>query len=153
MLSLWFTPAEYTITDERYVFNPEAWFDDEFGEEYIVGDIERQMIKDIDKCEVISKNNVVHEWLGSMSPFDLSGTVKTLILVKNDPAHIFNGSFMGDLAVPWLLDIGRTCDRIVRFGYLPKFEEPFEIRIENDGRIVSTWQDLLWTSVKFLSVG
>ena len=102
------------------------------GEEYITGDIERKLIKDIDKCDVISKYNVVYPILGSMSPFDLSGTVKTLILVKNDSEHIFNGSFMGDLAAPWLLKIGEVCDRTIRFGYLPKFEEPFKIHIDNN---------------------
>lgn len=152
MLSLRFNAGGNPASDERYIFNPEAWFDNQLGEEYITGDMEREMIKDIDKCEVISKNNVIHEWLGSMSPFSLSGTVKTLILVKNDPEHIFNGSFMGDLAAPWLLKIGQICDRTVRFGYLPKFQEPFEIRIDNSGEVVHTWHDLLWKAYHFINI-
>lgn len=157
MLSLRFNQAGYPDSETRYVFNPEAWFDNCFGEEYIEGDMERKMIKDIDKADVFSKNVVIHPLMGGISPFDLSGTVKTLIMVKNDPEHIFNGSFMGDLAVPWLIEIGKQCDRTVRFGYIPKFRvpythDPFDIRIDNDGSIVHTWYELLDKASAFIHI-
>lgn len=152
MLSLRFNISGNSPEDERYIANPEDWFDNEFGEKYITGTMERDMIKDIDKCEVVSEHNVIHPLLGSMSPFDLSGTVKTLILVKNDPGHVFNGSFMGDLAAPWLLKIGEFCNRTVRFGYLPEFKEPFKIRIDNNDKIVTTWHDLVLEAYKFMNI-
>lgn len=157
MLNLRFNLAGCSESDERYVFNPEAWFDDCFGEEYIEGEMERQMIMDIDKCEVVSKQLVIHPLLGSMSPFDMSGTVKTLIMVKNDPEHIFNGSFMGDLAVPWLIEIGKQYDRTIRFGYLPRFrepyvKEPYEICVDNSGVIVHTWNEIVDGAYKFTDI-
>lgn len=152
MLSLRFNVGGNSFSDDRYISDPEVWFDHNSGEQYITGDMERQMILDIDKSEVVSNYNIISPIFGGMPPSDLSGTVKTLILVKNDPDHIFNGSYMGNLAVPWLLKIGNLCDRTVRFGYLPEFKEPFKIRIDNNDKIVTTWDDLIWDALKYLAV-
>lgn len=137
MLSLYISRYGMPDTQENYVSNPDAWFDHQGNNEWILGNMERQIIQDIDGSNVITSSIIENPIFGAIPPSRLSGTVKTLILIKNDSNRIFDGSWLGEDAAPWLLRIGNMCDRVVRLGYLMPFEEPFLIRIANDGSMVS----------------
>ena len=54
------------------------------------------MIKDIDGSEVKGPCMIDSPFLGPIPPERLSGGVKTLILMQNDPDHIFNASACGN---------------------------------------------------------
>ena len=41
------------------------------------------------------------------------------------------------------LEIGKRQDLTVRLGYEMRFEEPFEIRIQNSGRVIHEYVDFL----------
>lgn len=110
------------------------------------------MIKAIDNSEVISPYLVKNPIFGGISPNKLSGTVKTLILVKNDPEHIFNGAWMGEDAAPWLLRIGEKCDRTIRLGYIMPFQEPFTMRIINSDHIITSYRDYIDEAVYWGSI-
>lgn len=137
MLNLYISRYGMPESQDNYIDNPDAWFDHQGNEEWILGDMERQMIKAIDSSDVVSSHMIENPIFGALPPSRLSGTVKTLILIKNDSENIFDGSWLGEDAAPWLLRIGELCDRTVRLGYLMPFEEPFKICIANDGRIVT----------------
>jgi len=42
------------------------------------------------------------------------------------------------------LEIGKRQDITVRLGYEMRFEEPFEICIENSGSVIHTYAEFLW---------
>ena len=82
--------------------------------------------------------------MGPIPPSRLSGGVKTLILIANDPAHIFNASACGDNCAGWLLRLGKSRDILIRLGYLMEFgDDPLEIQIENSGKIVRSDRELV----------
>lgn len=152
MLSLYFNTFgvdDSILKNPNYIDNPKAWFDNQGGRHYITGDFEKQVIKDIDNSVVISENVLENPIFGGIPSQKISGTSKTVILVKNLPQLIFNGSHAGDKAAKWLLKIGEIQDVTMRLGYLMKFEEPFIIRIANSGKIVTTWKDYLFEATKY----
>ena len=79
MLSIRYGKGEDTVLNVDAVFNnnyEDEWFDDS---------LVRQMVLDVDKSEVISPNCIQSPVLGQISPRDLSGGVKALILsLKTD---------------------------------------------------------------------
>ncbi len=152
MLSIYFNTFgidDSILENPNYIDNPRAWFDNQGGRHYITGDFEKQVIKDIDNSVVVSENVLENPIFGGISSQKISGISKTVILVKNQPQYIFNGSHMGDKAAKWLLKIGKMQDVTIRLGYLMKFEEPFEIRIVNSDKIVTNWKDYLFEATKY----
>ncbi len=57
---------------------------------------------------LIGPHNIVSKQLGSITPLELSGGVKTLLLVRNLPNMVFNASTCGDNCARWLLKIGKS---------------------------------------------
>ena len=151
MLSVWFSDSPLDVPFDNYISQPDPWFDNQGGEEFITGNLEREMIKAIDKSEVISNNAIESSVLGTIPPTYLSGTVKTLILINNIPGQIFNGSSMGNLAAPWLLKIADQKDISIRLGYIMKFKEPLKIKILNSNTIVNSYQEYIDAAFEYLS--
>ena len=77
----------------------------------------------------------------------------TLLLVRNLPSMVFNASTCGDNCARWLLKIGKEQDVLVTLYHIMKFPwKSFEIRIENDGRIVRNMQEFVGPTNDFLDV-
>ncbi|MCR5775990.1 MAG: DUF4869 domain-containing protein, partial [Lachnospiraceae bacterium] len=84
------------LESDNYIFNPDVFFNNSYEDEWITDPISVQMIKDVDKSDVIGPKVIDSPFLGSIPVERLSGGVKTLILMNNDPEHIFNASACGD---------------------------------------------------------
>ena len=128
MLNIYYGKLE----SDNYIFDPDTFFNNTFEEEWIVDDLSKQMIKDIDKSDVQGPYSILSPVFGNMPTEKLSGGVKTLILINNDEEHVFNASACGDNCAKWLLEIGKNKDITVRLGYLMDFGKgDFEIRVAN----------------------
>lgn len=142
MLSIYF--GDYP--GENYIDNPDLYFDNTYEDEWLEDKRSKEMVKDIDRSELISPNLVVSPVLGSIPVTRLSGGVKTLIQIDHDSAHVYNASACGDNCAGWLLRIGQEKDIIVRMGHMMHFEncgiEQLSIRIDNTGEIVHSQYDL-----------
>ena len=139
MLHLYVSRLGYNdgfLSAENYIYNPPAWFDGFCGEDYIQGEKEKAIIKDIDKSDVLEQGLLYNPVFGYITPSQISGTSKTLILLNNVPNMYFNGTAMGNNAVPWLLNIGKTKDIYVCNTYPLQLEGCFELEIVNTGIIV-----------------
>lgn len=120
-----------------YIFDPDTYFDNAYEDEWLTDPLSKEMVRDIDRSELIGPNLVQSPVLGAIPPGRLSGGVKTLILISHDPMHVFSASACGENCAAWLLKLGAMMDVSVRLGYLMHFgEEPFEIEIINTGKIV-----------------
>ncbi len=93
------------IDKENYIFNPDVFFNNSYEDSWIIDPFSVQMIKDIDKSDVIGPKSIDSPFLGSIPVERLSGGVKTLILMNNDSEHIFNASACGDNCAKWILKI------------------------------------------------
>ena len=137
------------LESDNYIFNPDAFFNNTYEDEWITDELSIQMIKDIDGSEVIGPRVIDSPFLGSIPTERLSGGVKTLILMNNDSEHIFNASACGDNCAKWILKIADRLesegrDLIIRLGYLMDFgNETFDIEIVNLNRVVHNRKDLV----------
>ena len=52
--------------------------------------------------------------LGQIPPERLSGGVKTLLLILNEPDRIFNASTCGDNCAKWIVEIGRIKEDVYK---------------------------------------
>ena len=130
------------LKDDRFIFNPDVFFNNTYEDEWITDELSVELIREIDKSEVIGPHLIESPFLGPIPPEKLSGGVKTLILVNNDPEHIFNASACGNNCAPWLLKIADGKDVTVRLGYYMDFGDSFELEVLNTGRIIHSMAEL-----------
>lgn len=122
---------------KNYIFDPDTYFDNAYEDEWLNDSLSKEMVRDIDRSELVGPNLVQSPVLGAIPPSRLSGGVKTLILINNDRDHIFNASACGENCAAWLLKLGGMKDVTIRLGYLMHFsDDTFEIEIINTGKIV-----------------
>lgn len=136
MLSVIINRGNPDIQDKNYVFSPDTYFNYNFEESWMEDPLTKEMVKDIDKSEIISPNVIVSQVLGPIPPEKLSGGVKALIIMNMDPGVIVNASACGENCAKWILEIGRRKDITIRLGYAMEFPEPFDMKIVNSGNII-----------------
>ncbi len=125
------------------IYNTAVFFKNDYEDGWIVDPFVKAMIADVDSSEVIDSGVIDSPVLGKIPPVALSGGVKTLILVKFEPDHVFNASTCGDNCAKWLLKIAKDEDRTINLRHLMDFgNEPFDIKILNTGDIVHNMKDL-----------
>lgn len=153
MLYIYFKPEdEYDeiLTEDTYRKQPTLWFDYQGGADFITGEIERQIIVDIDGAKVISKGIIDFPVFGCMPPDKLSGTAKTLILANNEPGVYVNGDFVGNNGYKWILSLAAKKDIYLHATCLMHFYTDFEAYIVNDNTFISTWKEFLDKGVEWL---
>jgi hypothetical protein len=119
-----------------YLEDAQSYFDNVFEDEWIEDSLVKQMIKDVDRSEVRSARVIESPVLGAITPRELSGGVKVLILVLKDDSFIYNASNCGDNCAKWILEIAKRKDLTVYLQHLLNFEGKFTIEIMNTGKIV-----------------
>ena len=81
---------------------------------------------------------------GAITPQELSGGVKTLILIAHVPDKIFNASTCGDNCAKWLLKMGEKKDITINLRHLMDFgRQEFVINILNTNQIVHDMRELI----------
>lgn len=130
MLKIWYYGGTEFMTDAPSYFNnvyEDEWLEDEFV---------KVMIQDVDRSTVISPHIIESPVLGAITPKELSGGVKVLILMLKDDSFIYNLSNCGNNCAKWVLKIAEKKDLTVYLQNIMHFEGEFEMQIMNTGRIV-----------------
>ena len=126
------------------IYNTAVYFKNTYKDKWITDELSVEMIRDVDKSEVVSANLIESPVLGSISPLSLSGGVKTLMLVRFDRDHVFNASTCGDNCAKWLLRIAERRKVTVNLHHVMDFGRgEFKVRVLNSGRVVRSMLDLL----------
>ena len=100
-------------------------------------DVYKRQIQDVDHSTVLDSGVIDSPVLGKIPPVQLSGGVKTLILIANEPEKVFNASTCGDNCAKWLLKIAENRDVTINLRHLMDFGNgTFTIRILNTNQIV-----------------
>lgn len=130
---------------EEAIYYPPVYFDNRYEDEWITEKLSVQMIKDVDKSVVISSRLIDSPVLGPISTRELSGGVKTLILMAfDDSGKIFNASACGDNCAKWILKIGDLKDLTINLRHIMNFgDENFQARILNTGEIVHNMEEFV----------
>ena len=133
------------------VYNTSVYFQNQYKDSWITKPLSREMILDIDKSEVISENLIQSPVLGAISPSQLSGGVKTLILMANDKSHVFNASTCGDNCAKWILQLGAKEKLAINLRHLMDFGPgEFKIKVLNTGKIVKNMSELVAEAGQFV---
>ena len=133
------------------IYNTAVYFKNTYRDEWITDDFGKEVIKDIDKSEVVSAHVIESPVLGSITPLMLSGGVKTLLLIRHDKGHVFNASTCGDNCAKWILELARDRKVVVNLYHVMDFgHDEFKIRIVNSGKIVHNMTELIQESVPYL---
>ena len=126
------------------IYNPARYFKNSYTAEWIIDELSRKMIKDVDKSEVIGPRVIDSPVLGGISPRELSGGVKTLIDIYKEPEKVFNASACGDNCAKWLLVIGEMMDVTINLRHIMDFgSEPFTVKVLNTDQIVHSMEELI----------
>lgn len=126
------------------VYDPATYFDNQIRDSWITDPFSVEMIRDVDHSEVAGPHIIDSPVLGGISPRELSGGVKTLILVNNVPDRVFNASACGDNCAKWLLQIGNNKDITVNLRHLMDFgEDAFDIHVMNTDTVVHNMSELV----------
>lgn len=120
------------------IYHPPTYFDNQYDDDWITEPLSVEMIKDVDKSDVVGAHLIESPVLGPIPPKDLSGGVKTLMLMAfDDSGEIFNASVCGDNCARWILKIAQHKDLTINLRHIMQFgQEPFEIEILNTQEIV-----------------
>ena len=133
------------------IYNTSLFFKNTYESEWLEEDETKQMILDIDKSKVLSDGAIESPVLGIIPPTNLSGGVKTLILINHVADKIFNASNCGDNCAPWLLKIAQKKDVTVNLRHLMDFGTgDFTIKIENTNKIVHNMLELITEAGSFV---
>lgn len=127
------------------VYHPPTYFDNMYEDEWITNSLSVEMILDVDKSAVVGPHLIESPVLGPISPKELSGGVKTLILMALDESDmVFNASACGDNCSKWILKIAEKKDLTINLRHIMDFgEETFEAQILNNGRQVHDMQEFV----------
>lgn len=129
---------------ENAIYNTSVYFKNTYQDEWITDELSVEMIKDVDKSDVIGPHLIESPVLGAISPKELSGGVKTLILIYKDKSKIFNASTCGDNCAKWLLEIGEMNGAVINLRHLMDFGNgDFEIEVLNTHQIVRNMKELI----------
>ena len=135
------------------VYNTNVFFKNTYEPEWFETDIAKKMIRDVDDSDVLSGECINSPVLGQITTERLSGGVKTLLLILNEPDRVFNASTCGDNCAKWLLEIGKQKDVTVNLRHMMSFgkDTKFDIRIANGGEIVHSMKELIPVASKYLN--
>lgn len=123
----------------------DAWFEDEFA---------RRMIKSVDGSVVVGPHLIESRVLGPISPLELSGGVKTLLLIWNLPDLVFNASTCGNNCAYWILRMGSKRDVTINLRHMMDFGKGrFTIEILNTGDVVHSMAELVPIAGELLGGG
>lgn len=130
---------------EEAIYYPPAYFDNRYEEEWITDPLSKEMIKDVDQSVVVGSRLIDSPVLGAISVKELSGGVKTLILLAFDESNqIFNASACGDNCAKWILKISQKKDLTINLRHLMDFgEKEFEAKILNTGDVVHNMSEFV----------
>lgn len=126
------------------IFNTSVYFKNVYEDEWITDPVAREMILDVDKSIVLDNAVIDSPVMGKIAPTELSGGVKTLILMKNERSKVFNASTCGDNCAQWILKLADMDELTINLRHLMNFGNgTFDIRIMNTNQVVHSMKELV----------
>ncbi len=126
------------------IYDTSTYFKHTYKDQWITDPMTMEMILDVDQSEVKGVNFIQSPVLGAISPIQLSGGVKTLILIYKDSGKIFNASKCGDNCAKWLLKIAEKKKVVINLRHLMDFGDgEFKIMVMNSKKIAHNMKELV----------
>lgn len=137
-------------TTPETVWGIDRHFRNVYEREWFNDPLVREMVKDVDKSEVIAGTAIDSPLFGVISPLELSGGVKTLICMLKEPGKEFYGTSCGNNCGKWMIEIGKRMDVHIALMHILEFLPPSQATdpilnavCVNTGAPINTMQDLI----------
>lgn len=123
MLNITFKKPDYD--DKNWVMYPGIYFDHLLDLSILQDPFVKKLVADIDKSDVIVQNVIISPIFGPIPPKQLSGGVKTLIVLyaQNKPV---TGLSLSNSTITSLLSIAQQKDITIYLGHPLDFDRDFE---------------------------
>ena len=137
---------------ENAIYHPPTYFDNQYKDEWITDPLSVKMIKDVDQSDVIAERLIDSPVLGPISVKELSGGVKTLMLMAFDNSgKIFNASVCGNNCAKWILQIGKMKELTINLNHIMDFgTDEFEIEILNTTEVIHNRKEFTEIAVEYV---
>ena len=133
------------------IYNTAVYFKNVYQDDWLTDPFAQRMIKGVDKSKVLDKHLIESKALGLIPPTELSGGVKTLLLIYNQPEKVFNASTCGDTCAKYILMMAKKKDITINLHHIMDFGDgSFEIKILNNGQIVHSMKELVMVAGYFV---
>ena len=138
---------------ENSIYNTSVYFKNSYESEWFDSELAKEIVRDVDHSDVLSGECIQCPVLGQIPPERLSGGVKTLLLMLNEPDKIFNASTCGDNCAKWILEIGKRQDITINLRHMMDFgmNTRFDIVIKNGGEVVHSMKELIPVANQYLN--
>lgn len=132
------------------IYNTEVYFKNTFQESWLRDDFAKRVVKSVDKSEILDGNLIKSPVLGLIPPVMLSGGTKTLLLIKNNPAMVFNASTCGDNCARFILEIAKNTDITINLRHIMRFGRRFQAHVLNEDITVDNMEQLILVAAKYV---
>lgn len=133
------------------IYNTSVYLKNVYDRDWLEMPSVKAMIQDVDKSKVLGNSAIESPVMGIIPPVNLSGGVKTLILIDQIPSKVFNASNCGDNCAKWLLKMGKEKDVTINLRHIMDFgEEDFDIKIMNTGEVVHNMLQLVSVAGRYV---
>ncbi len=134
---------------EKAIYNTSVFFKNSFKPAWLEDNLAKEIVRDIDKSEVLSPYCIQSPVLGQIPPTMLAGGTKTLLLILNRPDKIFNASTCGDNCAKWILRIAKEHTITINLRHIMEFGfDDFEVPVFVEGIEVHNMKELLPLAIK-----
>lgn len=133
------------------IYNTNVYFNNTYKDRWLQDELSKEMIRAVDRSEVIDEKTILSPVFGNMSPKKLSGGVKTLLLIRFDKEKVFNASACGDNCAKWILKIAEDRKVVINLHHLMDFGKgEFKIKVLNTNKIVKNMAELVIEAGEFV---
>ena len=135
MLYIHYTKTENTIRC------PSGYFDNVYEDDWMKDDFVKEMVRAVDKSEVIDVDCVRSPVLGTIPVTKLSGGVKALILMYKSLKDTIWATACGDNCAEWIIRISEKQDLHIMLSHIMEFPRNFQAICVDNGRHIHTLED------------
>ena len=130
------------------IYDTSVYFNYTYEDEWLTTDFAKEVIKKIDKSNVLGPHAIESPVLGVIPPENLSGGTKTLLLMENAPEET-----CGDNCAPFILKLAKKRDLTINLRHLMDFGKkkfPVDVKVLNTGDVVHSMEELMPIAFKFV---
>ena len=124
----------------KQIWAPATFFNYEYDEEWFKDGLVKEIIRSVDKNEILEDCVFRSKFLGIIGPERLSGGVKTLILAYKTN-YTIDATFMGDNCIKWLFKIAEKKDLRVGLHHPPDFGDSFKFICLNNNKLITNMKE------------
>ena len=133
------------------IYNTNVYFNNTYKDRWITTELAKEVIKAVDRSEVIDEKTIHSPLFGNISPKRLSAGTKTVLLIAFDRTKVFNASNCGDNCAEYILRIAEDRKVLINLRHLMDFGKgKFRIKVVNTGKIVNDMGELVLEAGEFV---